>query len=89
MIEGHLRINRAAPPPWTYSGILSLPSGRSAMIEARVAEDAGGKFFELRAGIIPGMTALELEAALTEIETARATAARAEIDADTSDELPF
>ncbi len=41
------------------------------------------------AGMIPGMTALELEATLTEIETARATAARAEIDADNSDELPF
>lgn len=87
MMTGHLRIDRAAAPPWQYRGELALPSGRYASIRARVAEDASGKFFELRGGLEPGMTAAELEAVLVEHETTRAQVARRELDA--ADELPF
>jgi hypothetical protein len=89
MIEGQLRLDRAAPPPWTYRGTLFLPSGRAALIEARVAQDAAGKFFELRANMIPGLSDAEIEAALAECERAGAAAARAEFEADTNNELPF
>ncbi len=87
MMTGHLRLNRAAPAPWQYQGELSLPSGRSAHIEASIGEDGAGKFFILRGCLTPGMSSAELEAALVEIETTRATAARRELDA--TDELPF
>jgi hypothetical protein len=87
MVSGTLRLHRAAEPPWQYWGELHLPSGRYARIEARVAEDASGKFFELRGGLEPGMSATELEAALVALETNRAEAARHQLKQ--TDELPF
>jgi hypothetical protein len=89
MFFGHLRIDRIASPPWSYRGEIALPDGRKAFIEAAVQEDAAGRFFALRGALQPGMTAVELEAALTECERTRAAGARAKIDTDASDELPF
>jgi len=91
-MSGTLRRDRAACAPWEYRGELTLPAGRSCSIEARVIEDAAGKFFELRGALVPGMTTAELEAALAEIE--RATAERVIREgralADFSDDvLPF
>ena len=87
IITGHLRIDRAAAAPWQYRGELMLPSGRYASISARVVEDAAAKFFELRGGLEPGMTAAELEAALVALEVARARVARRELSS--TDEMPF
>ena len=86
-LEGYLRIDRAAVAPFQYRGVLTLPSGRYASISARIAEDASGKFFELRGALEPGMTAAELEAALVSSETIRADVARLEFIS--SNELPF
>ncbi len=89
---GTLRLDRAAPPPWLYRGELVLPAGRTCSIEGRILEDTGGRFFELRCGLVPGMTSAELEAALTEIEAEQAEkirrAGRALEDVPI-DELPF
>lgn len=75
---GELRRMPAAPEPWLYRGELRLPGGRHATIEARVIDGHAGKYFELRAGLQPGMTAAELEEALTACEKARADKARTE-----------
>jgi hypothetical protein len=90
--DGILRLDRSATPPWQYRGEVVLPAGRRALIEARVAEDAAGKHFILRVGLIAGMSAEELEKRLAEIEAA--AAARAQLDGSAvwllrDDELPF
>jgi hypothetical protein len=65
---GYIRRSAESPASWPYRGELVLPAGRACSLEARVAEDASGKFFEIRAGLIPGMNAAELESALVEEE---------------------
>lgn len=87
MLTGALRLHLGAQEPWRYTGTISLPSGRYCSLRARVAEDASGKFFEIEGALEAGMTAAELEAVLTKIETERAQAARQELDV--TDELPF
>ena len=83
---GILRLDRSATPPWQYRGEVILPAGRRALLEARVAEDATGKHFVLRMGLIAGMSAEELEKCLAEIEAA--AAARAQLDGSAIDQLP-
>lgn len=84
---GTLRISTSAQEPWRYRGALDLPSGRYCTIRARVVEDDAGRFFQIEGAMEPGMTAAELEVALTRIEAERAQQVRRELDA--SDELPF
>ncbi len=84
---GALRLQSNSPEPWRYRGTLDLPSGRYCTIRARVTEDAAGRFFQIEGGLEAGMSAAELEAVLTQIESDRARAARRELD--TIDELPF
>ena len=85
--EGDLRLDSKAPEPWRYRGILRLPSGRYAVLHARVVEDATGKHFQLQAGLEPGMTGAELDEVLARIESERATVARQELA--NSGEIPF
>jgi hypothetical protein len=87
MATGTLRLDSRAPEPWRYRGDIHLPSGRTCLLDARVANDDAGKFFEVRIGLQPGMNSIELEVALVEIETNRARVARTEFEQ--SDELPF
>jgi hypothetical protein len=68
MMTGTLKRDRASPAPWEYRGELMLPAGRTCFIEARVVGEPGNKFFELRGALVPGLSAVELEAALVEIE---------------------
>ncbi len=92
MMSGTLRRDRAACAPWEYRGELILPAGRTCGIEARVAEDADGKYFELRGALVPGMSSEEVEAALVQIERAAAERmireGRALADLP-DDEMPF
>nr|WP_295740306.1 hypothetical protein [uncultured Acidocella sp.] len=84
---GDLRLHANASTPWRYTGRLHLPSGRYCSIRASVAEDDMGRFFKIEGGLQPGMSAAELEAALTQIEAERARDAQRELDI--TDELPF
>lgn len=85
--HGELRLNPNAKEPWRYQGTLDLPSGRYCVIRARVSEDEKGRFFQIEGGLEAGMTAAELEAVLTQVETERAQRAWQELA--TTDELPF
>lgn len=85
--EGDLRLDPKAPEPWRYRGTLRLPSGRYAVLHARVVENDAGKHFQIQAGLEPGMTSAELDEVLVRIETERATIARRALEDD--GELPF
>jgi len=92
ILQGVLRRDLYATPPWAYSGHAVLPEGRIWHIQARVVEEAGHRYFVLEFQLAPGFSAAELEAVLVECERCAAERARAEISAGgllSSDELPF
>lgn len=84
---GDLRLDPTSPEPWRYRGILKLPSGRYAVLHARVIQNEAGKHFELQAGLEPGMSSAELDEVLFRLEAERAVIAKRE--QLENGELPF